>query len=70
MLSTPKYAGEPSDEAFAAGFATLGRYGDDYRVHAAPGETVIVQEVFDNNPQLKLSLFIQFMSMGCAMPDR
>jgi hypothetical protein len=70
MLSTPKYAGEPSVEALASGLATLGRYGDDYMVHAAHGETVIPKEVFDNNPQLKQDLFRQMMMMGIEDPNR
>ena len=50
MLSTPKYVGEPSVESLASGLATLGRYGDEYMVHAAEGETVIPKEILDSNP--------------------
>ena len=39
MTVTPKFAGEPSTKALASGLATLGRYGDEYMVHAAEGET-------------------------------
>tara|TARA_R100000781_G_scaffold18611_5_gene14435 strand:- start:14851 stop:16611 length:1761 start_codon:yes stop_codon:yes gene_type:complete len=70
MLSTPKYAGEPSVEALASGLATLGRYGDEYMVHAAEGETVIPKEVLDSNPQLKRDLFRQMMMMGIEDPNR
>ena len=70
MLSTPKYAGEPSVESLASGLATLGRYGDDYMVHAAHGETVIPKEILDSNPQLKQDLFRQMMMMGIQDPNR
>ena len=70
MLSTPKYAGEPSVESLASGLATLGRYGDDYMVHAAHGETVIPKEILDSNPQLKQDLFRQMMMMGIRDPNR
>ena len=70
MLSTPKYAGEPSVESLASGLATLGRYGDDYMVHAAHGETVIPKEILDSNPQLKRDLFRQMMMMGIRDPNR
>lgn len=35
---SPKYSGEPSAQALASGLATLGRYGDNYMVHAAEGK--------------------------------
>ena len=70
MLSTPKYVGEPSVESLASGLATLGRYGDEYMVHAAEGETVIPKEILDSNPQLKRDLFRQMMMMGIQDPNR
>ena len=68
MLS--KYVGEPSVESLASGLATLGRYGDEYMVHAAEGETVIPKEILDSNPQLKRDLFRQMMMMGIQDPNR
>jgi hypothetical protein len=41
MYASPKYNGEPTAQALATGLATLGRYGDDYMVHASEGETII-----------------------------
>ena len=70
MVSTPKYVGEPSVESLASGLATLGRYGDEYMVHAAEGETVIPKEILDSNPQLKRDLFRQMMMMGIQDPNR
>lgn len=70
MLSTPKYSGEPTPQALASGLATLGRYGDDYMVHAAEGETVIPPEIFDANPKLKEALFRQMAMMGIKDPNR
>jgi len=70
MLTTPKYVGEPSVESLASGLATLGRYGDEYMVHAAEGETVIPKEILDSNPQLKRDLFRQMMMMGIRDPNR
>ena len=32
---SPKSSGDPSAKALASGLATLGRYGDEYIVHAA-----------------------------------
>ena len=49
MLNTPKYSGEPTPQALASGLATLGRYGDEFMVHAAEGETVIPPEIFEAN---------------------
>ena len=70
MLNTPKYSGEPTPQALASGLATLGRYGDEYMIHAAEGETVIPPEVFESNPQLKADLFRQMAMMGIKDPNR
>lgn len=70
MTVTPKFAGEPSTKALASGLATLGRYGDEYMVHAAEGETVIPREVLDANPALRMDLFRQMAMMGIADPNR
>jgi hypothetical protein len=70
MLNTPKYSGEPTPQALASGLATLGRYGDEYMIHAAEGETVIPAEVFESNPQLKADLFRQMAMMGIKDPNR
>ena len=67
---SPKYSGEPSAQALASGLATLGRYGDNYMVHAAEGETMIPKEVFDENPGLKQDLFRQMTMMGIEDPNR
>ena len=48
--SSPKLSGEPTAEALSNGLATLGRYGDNYMVHAAEGETIIPKEILDANP--------------------
>lgn len=66
----PKYTGEPSIEALANGLGTLGRYGDDYMVHAAEGETVVPAEILAANPQLKHQLFMQMRMMGIQDPNR
>ena len=52
-----KYSGEPTAESLASGLATLGRYGDDYMVHAAEGETFVPKEILEANPELKENLF-------------
>jgi hypothetical protein len=70
MLNTPKYSGEPTPQALASGLATLGRYGDEFMVHAAEGETVIPPEIFEANPQLKADLFRQMAMMGIKDPNR
>jgi len=67
---SPKYSGEPSTQALASGLATLGRYGDNYMVHAAEGETMIPKEIFDENPGLKQDLFRQMTMMGIKDPNR
>ena len=54
----------------ANGLASLGRYEDDYIVHAAEGETVVPAEVLDANPKLKQSLFKQMSAMGIKNPER
>ncbi len=54
----------------ANGLASLGRYEDDYIVHAAEGETVVPAEVLDANPELKQSLFKQMSAMGIKNPER
>ena len=71
MIDTsPKYSGEPTAEALANGLATLGRYGDNYMVHAAEGETMVPKEVFEENPGLKQELFFQMKMMGIKDPNR
>ena len=70
MVTSPKYAGEPSAESLASGLATLGRYGDEYMVHAAEGETMIPAEVFEANPGLRDALFWQMQMMGIKDPNR
>lgn len=54
----------------AEGLASLGRYEDDFIVHAAEGETVIPAEVLEANPSLKASLFKQMRAMGIEDPNR
>jgi len=68
--SSPKYSGEPTAQALANGLATLGRYGDNYMVHAAEGETIVPKEILDANPGLKDNLFRQMKMMGIENPDR
>jgi len=68
--TSPKYSGEPTAEALANGLATLGRYGDNYMVHAAEGETVVPREVLESNPGLKEDLFKQMTMMGIENPNR
>ena len=70
QTQTPKYQGDPSIEALASGLGTLGRYGDEYMVHAAHGETVIPAEIFESNPELKQQLFQQMRMMGIKDPNR
>jgi hypothetical protein len=71
MIDTsPKYSGEPTAEALANGLATLGRYGDNYMVHAAEGETVVPKEILEANPGLKEDLFRQMTMMGIEDPNR
>ena len=67
---TPKFSGEPTAQALANGLATLGRYGDNYMVHAAEGETVVPGQILDANPQLRESLFTQMKAMGIEDPNR
>ena len=68
--SSPKLSGEPTAEALSNGLATLGRYGDNYMVHAAEGETIIPKEILDANPGLKNDLFRQMTMMGVTDPNR
>ena len=68
--SSPKFNGEPSVKALASGMATLGRYGDNYMVHAKDGETFVPGEVLDANPKLKSDLFAQMRVMGVNDPER
>lgn len=68
--TSPKTHGEPSIEALASGLGTLGRYGDNYMVHAAEGETVVPREVLEANPGLKEDLFRQMTMMGIEDPNR
>lgn len=70
QTQTPKYQGEPSIQALANGLGTLGRYGDEYMVHAAHGETVVPAEVLQANPELKNQLFQQMRMMGIKDPNR
>jgi len=57
-------------ENVAKGLASLGRYEDNYIVHAAEGETVIPKEVLDANPSLRNSLFKQMKAIGIENPER
>lgn len=57
-------------ENIAQGLASLGRFEDNYIVHAAEGETVVPAEVLESNPQLKTSLFNQMRAMGIDQPER
>ena len=57
-------------ENIASGLASLGRYEDNYIVHAAEGETVIPAEVFEANPSLKQSLYKQMRAIGIENPER
>lgn len=57
-------------ENVAKGLASLGRYEDNYIVHAAEGETVIPKEVLDANPSLRDSLFKQMKAIGIESPER
>ena len=68
--TSPKTQGEPSIEAVASGLGTLGRYGDNYMVHAAEGETIVPREVLEQNPGLKEDLFRQMTMMGIENPNR
>ena len=70
IQSNIKLKGEPSAQALASGLATLGRYGDDYMVHAAEGETFVPKEILEANPALKDQLFNQMRSMGIKDPNR
>jgi hypothetical protein len=70
MYASPKYNGEPTAQALATGLATLGRYGDDYMVHASEGETIVPGEIFEANPRLKQDLFRQMTMMGIEDPNR
>ena len=70
IQSNIKLQGEPSAQALASGLATLGRYGDNYMVHAAEGETFVPKEILDANPALKTELFDQMRSMGIENPNR
>jgi hypothetical protein len=65
-----KTSGEPSIESLATGLGTLGRYGDNYMVHAAEGETVVPREVLEANPGLKEDLFRQMQMAGIENPNR
>tara|TARA_R100001369_G_scaffold21879_1_gene39622 strand:+ start:42 stop:1598 length:1557 start_codon:yes stop_codon:yes gene_type:complete len=68
--TSPKYSGEPTAKSLASGLATLGRYGDDYMVHAAEGETFVPKEILEANPELKENLFKQMTMMGIENPNR
>jgi len=57
-------------ENIAKGLASLGRYEDNYIVHAAEGETVVPAEVLEANPKLKNSLFKQMKAVGITNPER
>jgi len=70
LNTSPKTHGEPSIEAVASGLGTLGRYGDNYMVHAAEGETIVPREILEANPGLKEDLFRQMTMMGIENPNR
>ena len=56
-------------ENVATGLASLGRFEDNYIVHASEGETVIPKEVLDANPKLKTNLFKQMKAVGIKNPE-
>ena len=56
-------------QSVAEQLAEYGRYEDTYMVQAAEGETVVPMAVFEENPRLKESLFLQMRSMGID-PER
>ena len=56
-------------ENVATGLASLGRFEDNYIVHASEGETVIPKEVLDANPKLKTNLFKQMKAVGIENPE-
>ena len=56
-------------ENVATGLASLGRFEDNYIVHASEGETVIPKEVLDANPKLKSNLFKQMKAVGIENPE-
>ena len=62
-------AGIANVQSVAEQLADYGRYEDTYMVHAAEGETVVPMAVFEENPRLKESLFLQMRSMGID-PER
>ena len=66
----PKLIGEPTYKSIATGLGTLGRYGDNYMVHASDGETVVPGDVLEANPPLKEALFQQMRMMGVEDPNR
>ena len=73
MMNTyisPKTRGEPTIESLATGLGTLGRYGDNYMIHAAEGETVVPREILESNPGLKQDLFRQMQLAGIENPNR
>ena len=67
---SPKTRGEPTIESLATGLGTLGRYGDNYMIHAAEGETVVPREILESNPGLKQDLFRQMQLAGIENPNR
>ena len=67
---SPKTRGEPTIESLATGLGTLGRYGDNYMIHAAEGETVVPREILESNPGLKQDLFRQMQMAGIENPNR
>ena len=70
MRTGPKLIGEPTYKSIATGLGTLGRYGDNYMVHASDGETVVPGDVLEANPPLKEALFQQMRMMGVEDPNR
>lgn len=50
--------------------AAMGREGDDTIAHVETGELVIPAAFFENDPQLKESLFERFREMGVENPER
>ena len=69
FLAEPVPTGIESVQRVADQLAELGRYEDNYIVHASEGETVIPLAVLDRNPGLKDSLFEQMRQMGLE-PER
>ena len=69
FLAPSAPVGIESVQKVAEQIAELGRYEDNYIVHASEGETVVPLAVLNRNPGLKDSLFKQMRQMGLD-PER